>query len=88
MHKLMKVKGNEATFENRITKQLVTRKFDFLHAVPPMGPHPYIAESGLADENGYVNLDKHTLRHKIYKNIWGIGDCTSLPTSKTASATF
>lgn len=53
-----------------------------------MGPHSFIAESGLGDANGYLDLDKFTLRHNKYKNIWGIGDCTSLPNSKTAAAAF
>ena len=70
------------------TKERTTRKFDLLHAVPPMGPHPYIAESGLGDANGYVDCNKHTLRHNKYSNIWGIGDCTSLPCAKTAAAIF
>ena len=53
-----------------------------------MGAHPYIAESGLADANGYLDCDKGTLRHKKYSNVWGIGDCTNLPNSKTAAAIF
>lgn len=53
-----------------------------------MGPHSYIAESGLADAAGYLDVHKHTLRHNKYSNIWGIGDCTSLPNSKTAAAVF
>jgi NADPH-dependent 2,4-dienoyl-CoA reductase/sulfur reductase-like enzyme len=53
-----------------------------------MGAHPYIAESGLADATGYLDCDKYTLRHKKYPNVWGLGDCTSLPCSKTAAAVF
>ena len=87
-HKLIKVQGNEATFELTDTCETVTRKFDLLHVVPPMGAHPYISESGLADADGYLDCDKHTLRHNKYSNIWGIGDCTSLPCSKTAAAIF
>ena len=53
-----------------------------------MGAHPYIAESGLGDAAGFLDCDKGTLRHKKYSNIWGIGDCTNLPNSKTAAAIF
>lgn len=53
-----------------------------------MGAHSYIAESGLADAAGYLDLDKYTLRHKKYRNVWGLGDCTNLPNSKTAAAAF
>jgi sulfide:quinone oxidoreductase len=87
-HPLVKVSGNEATFQNADTKELVVRKFDFLHVVPPMGPHDYIKQSGLADAAGYVDCHKHTLRHNKFSNIWGIGDCTSCPNSKTAAAAF
>ena len=40
----------------------------------------------IVDAGGYVNLNKETLQHVKYPNIFGIGDCTSLPTSKTAAA--
>jgi len=87
-HPLVKVSGNKATFQNLDSKELVTRDFDFLHVVPPMGAHSYIAESGLADAAGYVDVDKNTLRHTKYNNVWALGDCSSLPCSKTAAAVF
>jgi sulfide:quinone oxidoreductase len=33
-----------------------------------------------------VDCNKLTLQHNKYPNVFGIGDCTSLPTSKTAAA--
>ncbi len=87
-HPLVKVNGNEATFQNLDTKELITKKFDILHVVPPQGPHSFIAESGLGDAAGYLDVHRDTLRHNKYNNIWGIGDCTSLPCSKTAAAIF
>lgn len=53
-----------------------------------MSAHTYITESGLADSAGYLDVDKSTLRHVKYQNIWGIGDCTNTPNSKTAAAVF
>jgi len=53
-----------------------------------MKAHDYIHISGLADSAGYLDCDKETLRHKRYPNIWGVGDCTNLPTAKTAAAVF
>jgi len=38
-HPLVRVTGNEATFQNLDTKELIKRNFDFLHVVPPMGAH-------------------------------------------------
>lgn len=57
-----------------------------LHVCPPMKPFDEIKNSPLVDETGYVDLDKYTLQHKKYPNVFGIGDCTNLPTSKTAAA--
>ena len=56
--------------------------------IPPMSAHKYIAESGLADAAGYLDVDKSTLRHTKHANVWGIGDCTNTPNSKTAAAIF
>lgn len=53
-----------------------------------MSAHKYISESGLADQAGYLEVDKFTLRHVKYPNVWGLGDCTSTPNSKTAAAVF
>jgi sulfide:quinone oxidoreductase len=71
-----------------VSNQKETIKFDFLHLVPPMSPHSYIKDSGLANEGGYVNVDKHTLQHVKYPNIWSLGDCAGIPASKTAAAIF
>jgi sulfide:quinone oxidoreductase len=53
-----------------------------------MSPHSYIKESGLGNDAGYVNVNKHTLQHVKYPNVWSLGDCSSLPSSKTAAAIF
>lgn len=63
-------------------------EFSLLHVVPPMGPLDVIKNSPLADSAGWVDVDQSTLRHKNaeYGNIFSLGDCSSLPTSKTAAA--
>lgn len=58
-----------------------------LHVVPPMGsPSVLATNKELANGAGYLELDRSTLQHVRYPNVFGIGDCTSLPTSKTAAA--
>ena len=57
-----------------------------IHVTPPMGPIQVIKSSSLADEAGWLNVDKESLQHKKYPNVFGIGDCTNLPTAKTAAA--
>ena len=53
-----------------------------------MSAHSYIADSGLADPAGYLDVNKFSLQHTKYPNVWGIGDCTNTPNSKTAAAVF
>ena len=58
-----------------------------LHVVPPMGaPTALKSCQALADAAGYLAVDKETLQHVKYPNVFGIGDCTNVPTSKTAAA--
>lgn len=42
--------------------------------------------SPISDDNGYVDVNKLTMQHKKYSNIFGIGDCTNSPNGKTAAA--
>ncbi len=36
--------------------------------------------------NNFVKVDPGTLRHVKFPNIFSLGDCSTLPTSKTAAA--
>ncbi|KAL6246392.1 hypothetical protein RBB50_006628 [Rhinocladiella similis] len=85
-HDLKSIDGDKATFAHVETGEQVTRKFDMLHAVPKMGPHAFVKNSGLTNEAGYVDVDDATLQQKKYPNIWACGDASSLPTSKTLAA--
>ncbi|KAI0807091.1 FAD/NAD-P-binding domain-containing protein [Fomes fomentarius] len=62
--------------------------YKLLHVSPPMGPLEVIKNSPIADQGGWVAVDQGTLRHTNpeYGNVWALGDCSSLPTSKTAAA--
>ncbi|NXN12757.1 SQOR protein, partial [Indicator maculatus] len=77
----------EAVFEN-LDKPGATEvhQYDMLHVTPPMGPPDVLINSPVSDGSGWVDVDKETLQHKKYPNVFGIGDCTNLPTSKTAAA--
>lgn len=56
-----------------------------LHVGPPCAPSPVYASSPLADSAGWVDVNKHTLQHNKYHNVFAIGDCNSCPTGKTAA---
>lgn len=67
----------------------VSLNFDICHTVPPQSAPDFIKNSPLRDENnplGYVEIDKHSMQHSRYKNIFALGDCTNAPCSKTGAA--
>ncbi|XP_051976157.1 sulfide:quinone oxidoreductase, mitochondrial-like [Xyrauchen texanus] len=86
---LIEVRGDkqEAVFEN-LDKPGETNvlEYELLHVTPPMGPPPVLKGSSLEDAGGWLDINKDTLQHMKYSNVFGIGDCTNLPTSKTAAA--
>ncbi|XP_069481049.1 sulfide:quinone oxidoreductase, mitochondrial isoform X2 [Ambystoma mexicanum] len=88
-HSLVEVRADkhEAVFEN-LDKPGETHVYEYemLHVTPPMGPPDALANSPVSDAVGWVDVNKETLQHKKYPNVFGIGDCTNLPTSKTAAA--
>ncbi|KAH8167896.1 hypothetical protein CIB48_g353 [Xylaria polymorpha] len=87
-HNLVAVDAEKkvATFKNLAGDSSVQREFGFLHVVPPQKPWDWVAKSKIADSAGWVDVDKSTTQHNKYKNIFSIGDASSLPNSKTAAA--
>ncbi|XP_061712934.1 sulfide:quinone oxidoreductase, mitochondrial [Cydia pomonella] len=65
---------------------LITLPYNFLHVTPPMSPPTGLAQSQLADETGYLDVDPYTLQHRQFSSVYGLGDCTNTPNSKTAAA--
>ena len=73
-----------ATFREKTGE--VTRAFDMIHVTPPQIAPRFVADSPLADNAGYVEVDQVTMRHVRYPNIFGLGDGGSTPNAKTAAA--
>lgn len=90
-HDLIAMDGNNktATFkvtdENDISSES-TKPLDILHVTAPQSAPDFIAQSPLANEKGWIDVDKYTLQHNRYKNIFGIGDATNTPNDKTGAA--
>lgn len=101
-HRLVEVKPSErlAIFEKttettveaetKVSTEMVTQHYDLLHVVPPMSAHDYVRDSQLAftsgPQTGWLKVDQWTLQHQDHKNIFGIGDVTGVPNSKTGAA--
>jgi len=78
--------SREAVFRRVGSGEEVAIPYDMIHVTPPMGPPDVVRRSPLADAAGWVDLDRVTLRHARYANVFGLGDAGNLPTSKTAAA--
>ncbi|MEJ2272718.1 MAG: FAD/NAD(P)-binding oxidoreductase [Candidatus Bathyarchaeota archaeon] len=59
--------------------------YDLLIAIPPHRGAKVVEENGLGDRGGWIPTDKNTLKVKNHDNIYAIGDCTDIPTSKAGS---
>lgn len=65
------------------------RSFDYLFMVPKMKAHDFIAQANLhtqSEKGNLVDVDKFTLQHKNFKNIFAIGDCAGIPKGKTEAS--
>lgn len=63
--------------------------FSFLHTAPPQSAPDFIKNSPLArkdDPYGFVEVDKHTLQHVHYMNVFSLGDVAGTPNAKTGAA--
>lgn len=69
----------------------VERGYDLLHVVPPMRAPDAVKNSPLAWKDGpmaaggWLEVDKATLRHRRYPNVFGVGDINGTPRGKTAA---
>ena len=63
-------------------------QYDFIHVTPPMSAPDVLknSRSPLVDDTGFLDVHKFNLQHTKFPNIFGLGDCTNLPTSKTVAA--
>jgi sulfide:quinone oxidoreductase len=60
--------------------------YALLHVTPPMAAPDVVAQSPLAAASGFVEVDKHSLQHVRFANVFAIGDVSGMPNSKTAAA--
>ncbi len=87
-HNLLAIdaEAKRAVFEHLDTKEEVVMSYDMIHVTPPQSSPAFIASSELANDGGWVDVDKYTLRHLRFPNVFSLGDCSSLPCSKTGAA--
>ena len=65
--------------------------YDFIHVVPPTRAPDAVKNSELAWKEGpfatggWLEVDKSTLQHRRFPNVFGIGDINGTPRGKTAA---
>lgn len=66
--------------------------YDFINVVPPMRAPAVVRNSplpwteGVFAADGWMEVDRDTLRHKRYPNVFGVGDVAGVPKGKTAAS--
>ncbi|MDX2158310.1 MAG: FAD/NAD(P)-binding oxidoreductase [Hyphomicrobiaceae bacterium] len=79
-----------ATFET--PKGQAQIGYDFINVVPPMRAAAAVRKSPLAWQSGplaadgWVEVDKTTLRHIRFANVFAVGDVAGVPKGKTAAS--
>jgi sulfide:quinone oxidoreductase len=66
--------------------------YDFINVVPPMRAPEVVRNSplpwteGPLAADGWMEVDRDTLRHKRFPNVFGLGDIAGVPKGKTAAS--
>ncbi len=66
--------------------------YDFINVIPPMVANDVVMNSplpwkeGLWKNEGWMEVDRGTLRHIRYPNVFGVGDIAGVPKGKTAAS--
>ena len=80
----------EEEYEMIEKTEKVELKYDFIHVVPPMGPPKAVIGSKLGwqkgSAKGWLEVDRYTLQHRRYPNVFGIGDVCGIPLGKTGGS--
>ncbi|KAJ0177416.1 hypothetical protein K1T71_007425 [Dendrolimus kikuchii] len=83
---LVEINEREAVFKDSDGGKIIL-PYNFLHVTPPMSPPKCLTRcKELVTESGYLDVNKYTLQHRSFPDIYGIGDCISTPNSKSAAA--
>jgi len=69
----------------------VEMDYDYLHVIPPQRAPEVVRQSGLSwtdrwSDQGWVEVDMHSLRHLRYPEVFAVGDVAGVPKGKTAAS--
>jgi hypothetical protein len=76
-----------ATFKNVDNGDEIEKDCFAASINPPSKPHQELADAGLTDSNGLVDINKYTMQHNKFSNVFAFGDCISpIEHTRTQSA--
>ena len=81
--------GRSVTVTDNAAQTTEELAYDLLHVVPRQSAPDWIKASPISDPDnpgGYVQIDKNTMRHTRFDNVFALGDAGSSPNSKTGAA--
>ena len=90
-HNLEAIDGDEKVAYFKVSSgekkgERIAKPFDMIHVCPPQRAPDFVADSKLAGEGGWLEVDQFSLRHKRFDNVWGLGDVMNTPNAKTMAA--
>ena len=87
-HELVEIRADESrpSSSTWTRSEEIIMPYDMIHVTPPQSAPDFVKRSQLANEAGWVDVDKYTLQHVRYPNVFSLGDASSLPTSRTGAA--
>ncbi|MGX1159729.1 sulfide:quinone oxidoreductase [Arthrobacter sp. SLBN-100] len=81
--------GQLATIRNTTTGAEENLHYDVLNGVPPQSAPDWLKATSLpaaGDAGGFVEVDRQTLRHIRFPNVWSLGDAAGTTNSKSGGA--
>lgn len=81
--------GQAATIRNTETGAEEVLHYDVLNGVPPQSAPDWLKATDLpaaSDKGGFVEVDRQTLRHLRFSNVWSLGDAAGTTNSKSGGA--
>ena len=62
-------------------------KYDFMHVTPPNKAPDVVGKSELGSQGpGWTTVNKETLQHAFFENVWSLGDVAGIPMGKTGGS--
>jgi len=72
-----------ATFKNVDSGEIIEKPFTSANINPPSNPHAELVSGGIAKADGTIDVNKYTLQHKQFENIFSFGDAVGFDTTRT-----